>query len=57
MILSVSVGKPIDVAQEENPSQEVIDKYHKLYEDQLTKLFDTYKMNYEVSEDTKLKII
>ncbi len=57
VILSVSVGKPIDVVQEENPSKEVIDTYHKLYVDQLIELFDTYKTNYEVSKDTKLKII
>ncbi|GAB6023808.1 2-acylglycerol O-acyltransferase 2 [Chamberlinius hualienensis] len=38
------VGKPIEVVQESNPSNETIGIYHKKYMDSLQQLFDEYKV-------------
>ena len=53
-VLLITVGSPIEVEQDPNPSQEVVDKYHALYMEQLSDLFDQHKENYGVSKDVKL---
>ncbi|XP_050520821.1 2-acylglycerol O-acyltransferase 2-A-like [Daktulosphaira vitifoliae] len=40
------VGKPIDVPKIPNPTAEDIDKYHKIFVDELTKLFEEHKTKY-----------
>lgn len=36
-------GQPLGLPKIDNPTQEDIDKYHKLYCDQVTRLFEKYK--------------
>ncbi|XP_050440929.1 2-acylglycerol O-acyltransferase 2-A-like [Adelges cooleyi] len=43
------VGKPIDVPKIENPTREDIDKYHKIFVDELTKLFEEHKTKYSTN--------
>ncbi|XP_050440927.1 2-acylglycerol O-acyltransferase 2-A-like [Adelges cooleyi] len=40
------VGKPIDLPKISNPTKEEIDKYHKMYVTELTKLFEEHKNKY-----------
>ncbi|KYQ93987.1 diacylglycerol O-acyltransferase 2 [Tieghemostelium lacteum] len=55
-IVSV-IGSPIDIPKVNNPSEELIDHYHKLYIDSLNELFENYKKEFhEIPEDTHLKI-
>lgn len=51
------VGSPIDVPHLEEPDQATIDKYHQLYMDQLSDLFDSHKTNYGVEADKKLEFV
>uniref|UniRef100_A0A8C4LQF8 Acyltransferase n=1 Tax=Equus asinus asinus TaxID=83772 RepID=A0A8C4LQF8_EQUAS len=48
------VGEPLPVPKIENPSQEMVDKYHALYVDALHKLFEQHKTQYGYSETQKL---
>ncbi|XP_041379717.1 2-acylglycerol O-acyltransferase 2-like [Gigantopelta aegis] len=48
------VGRPIEVAKVENPSQEQIDKLHGQYMDALVRLFESNKRKYNVDEDKHL---
>ncbi|XP_037368938.1 acyl-CoA wax alcohol acyltransferase 1 [Talpa occidentalis] len=48
------VGEPLPLPQIENPSQEMVNKYHTLYLDALQKLFDQHKTQYGFSETAKL---
>ncbi|MBZ3888140.1 Acyl-CoA wax alcohol acyltransferase 1, partial [Sciurus carolinensis] len=48
------VGEPLPLPQIENPSQEMVDKYHALYMDALHKLFDQHKTRYGCSDAQKL---
>lgn len=41
----------------ENPSQEIVAKYHALYIDALRKLFDQHKTKFGISETQELEII
>lgn len=50
----LAVGEPLPLPQIENPSQEMVDKYHALYMDALHKLFDQHKTHYGCSETQKL---
>ena len=49
------VGAPLACPKTEDPSQEVIDKYHKLYVDSLTKLYEKHKDYY--GKGIKLEIV
>ncbi|XP_050523969.1 2-acylglycerol O-acyltransferase 2-A-like isoform X2 [Daktulosphaira vitifoliae] len=49
-IISV-VGKPIDLPKIENPSNEETDKYHKIYKEELTKLFEQHKHKYTKNQE------
>jgi len=51
------VGKPIDVEQSDNPEQEVVDKIHQRYMDELSQMFDDHKEKYGVDKDKKLNFI
>ncbi|ELK15646.1 Acyl-CoA wax alcohol acyltransferase 1 [Pteropus alecto] len=48
------VGEPLPLPKIENPSQEMVDKYHTLYMDALCKLFDQHKTQHGCSETQKL---
>ncbi|KAF5122127.1 Diacylglycerol O-acyltransferase 2A [Metarhizium anisopliae] len=43
--VNIVVGRPIEINEptEEHPSQEVIDKYHELYVEEVERLYDAYK--------------
>ena len=47
-----AVGKPIPVPKIENPTEQDVDKYHKLFLEGLTNLFEKYKGNYGWSHKT-----
>lgn len=57
MFVIITVGEPIDVQQMKDPSQEIIDKYHKIYIQQLIALFETHKKRYGIEEQNKLNIL
>ncbi|EHB08337.1 Acyl-CoA wax alcohol acyltransferase 1 [Heterocephalus glaber] len=48
------VGEPLPLPQIEKPSHEMVDKYHALYVDALSKLFDKHKTQYGCSDSQKL---
>ena len=56
-ICIISVGEPISVEQFEKPTQELIDKYHEIYLERLSKVFDDNKVKYGISEDKKLNFV
>jgi len=43
---TVVVGPPVEVPKEENPTDEVVDKYHALYCKALVELFDRNKKKF-----------
>ncbi|PNI41825.1 AWAT2 isoform 1 [Pan troglodytes] len=51
------VGEPLPMPKIENPSQEIVAKYHTLYIDALRKLFDQHKTKFGISETQELEII
>ena len=52
-----SVGAPIDVELNRNPSQEIIGDVHQKYTEQLKSLFDKNKTFYGIDEDNTLEFI
>lgn len=42
-MIILTVGKPIDVPKDPNPSKELIDEFHEKYEEALVELFDENK--------------
>ncbi|KAJ3357266.1 Diacylglycerol O-acyltransferase 2 [Entophlyctis luteolus] len=55
--ITVVVGKPIDVVQNETPTDEEIKKYHALYVEGLKELYDRYKDELLPDRKSDLKII
>ena len=53
----ISVGRPIDTVKMEEPTREAVNKYHELYLESLSQLFDEYKTKYGVPKDTKLTFV
>ncbi|XP_048191333.1 acyl-CoA wax alcohol acyltransferase 2 [Perognathus longimembris pacificus] len=51
------VGKPLPLPKIENPSQEMVHKYHQLYIEALRKLFDEHKTKYGISETQELELV
>ncbi|XP_065222992.1 acyl-CoA wax alcohol acyltransferase 1-like isoform X2 [Planococcus citri] len=45
--LTTVVGSPIKLPRVEDPSSELVDKYHQIYIQELTSLFDKYKGKYD----------
>ena len=39
----VAMGKPLNIPHIPEPSQEDVDKFHKLYVEEVQRIFDTYK--------------
>ncbi|XKL69080.1 hypothetical protein PGB90_006849 [Kerria lacca] len=55
--ITTVVGKPIKLPKEKNPSQELIDKYHRIFVEEITNLFHKYKGKYDVNgENATLSI-
>lgn len=51
------VGEPLPLPKIENPSEEIVAKYHTLYIDALRKLFDQHKTKFGISETQELVIV
>ncbi|XP_006170034.1 acyl-CoA wax alcohol acyltransferase 2 [Tupaia chinensis] len=51
------IGEPLQLPKIENPSQEIVAKYHELYIDALRKLFDQFKTKFGFSETQELVIV
>ncbi|XP_035144707.1 acyl-CoA wax alcohol acyltransferase 2 [Callithrix jacchus] len=51
------VGEPLQMPKIENPSREIVAKYHALYIEALCKLFDQHKTKFGFSETQELAII
>lgn len=54
---SLAVGEPLPLPKIENPSREIVAKYHTLYVDALRKLFDQHKTKFGISETQELVIV
>lgn len=50
----LTVGEPLPLPRIENPSPEMVNKYHALYMDALHKLFDQHKVQHGCSNTQKL---
>ncbi|NXP81408.1 DGAT2 acyltransferase, partial [Ramphastos sulfuratus] len=55
--ITTVVGKPVTVPKVENPSREMVDKYHELYVRSLLKLFNENKTKYGMLETDELHIL
>ncbi|XP_068187787.1 2-acylglycerol O-acyltransferase 3b [Antennarius striatus] len=55
--ITIVVGSPISVSKSITPTEDEIDHYHRLYMDELTKLFHEHKVSCGLSADHKLQII
>lgn len=54
---SSPVGGPIPVPRRPSPPEEMVDHYHSLYMEALTKLFHEHKVSCGLSESHDLRII
>lgn len=50
-------GKPLDLPRIENPTDEDVNKWHKKYIEEVTRLFETYKKKVPLYKDKKLIIV
>ncbi|XP_037978781.1 diacylglycerol O-acyltransferase 2-like [Motacilla alba alba] len=55
--ITTVVGEPLAVPKVENPSRELVDRYHELYIRALLKLFNENKTKYGMSESDELHIL
>lgn len=55
--VTFSVGKPISVQKDPNPSREMVDEIHSQYSEALSNLFDDHKENYGVDPNVRLNFI
>ncbi|XP_029442180.1 2-acylglycerol O-acyltransferase 2 [Rhinatrema bivittatum] len=51
------VGKPINVEQNDHPSQGEVDRLHKLYIEELCNLFEAHKTRYNIPADRHLEFV
>ncbi|XP_069496159.1 2-acylglycerol O-acyltransferase 2 [Ambystoma mexicanum] len=51
------VGKPIKVEHIQNPTEKEIDHIHKIYMEELSKLFEEYKTRYNIPADKHLEFV
>ncbi|XP_078514659.1 2-acylglycerol O-acyltransferase 2 [Lissotriton helveticus] len=51
------VGKPIKVELNQNPTEKEIDRIHKIYMEELSKLFEEHKTQYNVPADRHLEFV
>lgn len=45
------MGKPIDLPKIADPKNEIVDKYHQIFIEELTKLFEEHKTKYSKHPD------
>ena len=57
MFYPFQVGKPIEVPKVGEPDDETLEKYHNMYMEELSRLFDEHKTKYGVSEDKTLNFV
>ncbi|XP_027791697.1 acyl-CoA wax alcohol acyltransferase 2 [Marmota flaviventris] len=55
--LTTVVGEPLALPKIENPSKDLVAKYHTLYIDALRKLFDQHKTKFGISETQELVVV
>ncbi|KAB0370979.1 hypothetical protein FD755_017388 [Muntiacus reevesi] len=53
--ITTVVGKPIEVPKTPHPSQEEVDRLHQRYMKELSNLFETHKLKYNVPKDQHLE--
>ena len=51
------IGTPLELPHKEAPTNEDVDKYHKMYLERLTKLFDAHKKDYAHNPDATLEFV
>ena len=54
--LIVTIGKPIQLPQIDNPKNEDVDKWHKLYMERVVDNFNYYKKEYAHDKNAELQI-
>ena len=57
MFYPFQVGKPIEVPKVGEPDDETLEKYHNMYMEELSRLFDEHKTKYGVSQDKTLNFV
>lgn len=55
--ISTVMGEPITMPKVENPSREMVERYHTMYTESLVKLFNSHKTKYGLKESETLCII
>jgi len=55
--ITTVVGAPIDVPQIKAPGVKEVEKYHEIYMDKLSELFDSHKTNHGVAADKYLRFV
>ena len=57
--VNIVIGRPIEINEpcEEQPAQEVIDRYHELYVEEVERLFETYKDTFSNGKPPTLQIV
>ncbi|NWR39243.1 DGAT2 acyltransferase, partial [Tachuris rubrigastra] len=55
--ITTVVGEPVPVPKVQNPSRELVDRYHEMYIQALLKLFNDNKTKYGLSETDELHIL
>ena len=57
LIASFTVGEPIEVPKVEKPGSGEVEKYHTLYMEKLSELFNQHKTKYGVDPDKYLRFV
>ncbi|XP_073412219.1 diacylglycerol O-acyltransferase 2-like [Dendrobates tinctorius] len=55
--ITTVVGEPVTVPQIQDPSPEIVDRYHNMYKHSLLKLFNEHKTKYGLGENAELHIL
>eukprot|EP00742_Colponemidia_sp_Colp-10_P007381 GILJ01007946.1.p1 GENE.GILJ01007946.1~~GILJ01007946.1.p1 ORF type:complete len:331 (+),score=35.09 GILJ01007946.1:1176-2168(+) len=55
--LATIVGNPIDMPQSDAPTDEDVDKYHKLYVEELQRIYDLYKDKFDPHRKSDLRLV
>ncbi|XP_075040613.1 diacylglycerol O-acyltransferase 2-like [Mixophyes fleayi] len=55
--ITTVIGEPVTVPQIEDPSPEIVDRYHNMYRCSLLKLFHEHKTKYGLGENAELRIL
>lgn len=52
-----TVGKPIKLPKVQHPPRELVDKYHSIFVNELTELFEKYKVKYDSQGEKAILVI